>query len=349
MKIFNTLVAILFLFNVNAQSLYTKDKVSLGPRSVFMESCVGTGEQKMMELDGMSIDVKSYCECAANELIPTLYMADIEFHLNEGDLVQWFIQGENMEILKKCVEPNMEVDDSFKFEENENSELTKKVMVEECYKELLKDKDVSSYLNDEQAMHYCSCAVQKLYENGMTFGELNNIDDEDENAFNEIALPCMLEAMEIGSDSDFYDSNEDSDEWESDVIGDLTSDEVKMIDGGMAGYKVKINIDGIDKYFLLDTGASDMIINDQLEKELLKNGSISKFDYIGETVYELADKSKVKCDVVLLNNVQIGNYTVFNVEAAVLKGGSLLLGMSFLEKFTAWEIKQESSVLLLEK
>ena len=78
-------------------------------------------------------------------------------------------------------------------------------MVEECYKELLKDKDVSSYLNDEQAMHYCSCAVQKLYENGMTFGELNNIDDEDENAFNEIALPCMLEAMEIGSDSDFYD------------------------------------------------------------------------------------------------------------------------------------------------
>ena len=68
----------------------------------------------------MSIDVKSYCECAANELIPTLYMADIEFHLNEGDLVQWFIQGENMEILKKCVEPNMEVDDSFKFEENEN-------------------------------------------------------------------------------------------------------------------------------------------------------------------------------------------------------------------------------------
>ena len=90
MKIFNTLVAILFFFTVNAQSLYTKDKVSLGPRSVFMESCVGTGEQKMMELDGMSIDVKSYCECAANELIPTLYMADIFFFQAEDGIRESF-------------------------------------------------------------------------------------------------------------------------------------------------------------------------------------------------------------------------------------------------------------------
>ncbi|MFT6246103.1 MAG: putative aspartyl protease [Crocinitomicaceae bacterium] len=49
-----------------------------------------------------------------------------------------------------------------------------------------------------------------------------------------------------------------------------------------------------------------------------------------------------------INTLKIGNFTVHNVEAAIVPDCSLLLKQSSLKKFTSWEIISEKEVLVLE-
>jgi hypothetical protein len=49
-----------------------------------------------------------------------------------------------------------------------------------------------------------------------------------------------------------------------------------------------------------------------------------------------------------INTSPIGNFNVHNGEAAIMSGGSLLLGQSLLKKFTSWKIISEKEVVVLE-
>jgi predicted aspartyl protease len=51
--------------------------------------------------------------------------------------------------------------------------------------------------------------------------------------------------------------------------------------------------------------------------------------------------------MVLIREVVIGDCRVENVTAAVVEGGSLLCGRSFLDRFSHWEISGSSGELLL--
>ena len=88
---------------------------------------------------------------------------------------------------------------------------------------------------------------------------------------------------------------------------------------------------------MFDTGASDLIINSDLERELLLNGSLTKEDYLGTEYYELANNETVEARIIRLNNIQIGDYYVGNVVAGIIDGGSLLCGIGLLKKFRKWE------------
>jgi clan AA aspartic protease (TIGR02281 family) len=113
------------------------------------------------------------------------------------------------------------------------------------------------------------------------------------------------------------------------------------------GYKVKISIDGISKYYLLDTGASNLIINRDVERDLLINGSLTKKDYLGTELYSLANNQNVTAQLVRLNNIKIGEYVVNNVTAAIIDDGSLLCGIGLLEKFRKWELDNGEEMLIL--
>ena len=100
---------------------------------------------------------------------------------------------------------------------------------------------------------------------------------------------------------------------------------------------------------MFDTGATDLTIDSDTERELLLNGTIKRADYIGEKEYELADGKTVTGQIVKVNKITIGNYTVNNVTIAVLKNGSLLCGKSFLDKFKKWELNKDKMELVLYK
>jgi clan AA aspartic protease (TIGR02281 family) len=96
---------------------------------------------------------------------------------------------------------------------------------------------------------------------------------------------------------------------------------------------------GNNKYqFLLDTGASDMLINSEIEEHLLTTGILRKSDYSESIRYTFADGSQKVFKTANLYTVKIEDSNFSNIKVAIGDSNSaLLLGMSFLNKFD-WKI-----------
>jgi clan AA aspartic protease (TIGR02281 family) len=124
--------------------------------------------------------------------------------------------------------------------------------------------------------------------------------------------------------------------------------QLKKHPGG--GYTIagRVN-DAVSLTFILDTGASDVLIPDEVARELERAGKLERGDFIGTRTYVLADGSKVPSRRVLLREVTVGGQTVSNVTASIGRPGSPpLLGQSFLSKFASWTLDNERNLLVLK-
>ena len=107
--------------------------------------------------------------------------------------------------------------------------------------------------------------------------------------------------------------------------------------------------DAVGVTFILDTGASDVLIPDEVARELESTGKLDRGDFIGTRTYVLADGSKVPSRRILLRQLTVGDVTVSNVTANIGRPGSPpLLGQSFLSKFASWTLDNERNVLVLK-
>ena len=102
-------------------------------------------------------------------------------------------------------------------------------------------------------------------------------------------------------------------------------------------------------YFLFDTGASELLINSKLEKDLINSGAIESSDYVSNKSFETADGSIITAKGVRLNNIIIGGYQVNNVIAYVTDEGGMLCGMGLLNKFKKWKFQKDDKSLILYK
>jgi clan AA aspartic protease (TIGR02281 family) len=335
------LISILFVLvcvQVNAQNVFTKDGVDLGPKSVLVEQCAKGAETAMVDIDGIEVDIEKYCSCVMGEMMPTLTIKEITDHIDAGDLVEFFTTGNNLEIITACATPNMVIHDDYTLSnDSKYSELQKQTAVSECVNLILESPETNTVYSKEQATVYCNCSVEGMYSMGITYGEIQSLDDESQVLFNELIMPCAALALE---------GNEEMTR-ATEVFGANKFDEVPIVDLRM-GYNVKIGFGDVDRYFMIDSGASDVIINSKLEKVLLEAKEITAENYRGFSEYILADGSTIQCQMLMIDSLKIGNFTVHNVEAAIIPDGSLLLGQSLLKKFTSWKIISEKEVLVLE-
>ena len=101
--------------------------------------------------------------------------------------------------------------------------------------------------------------------------------------------------------------------------------------------------------FVVDSGASDVLIPKDVFLTLVRSGTITKNDYIGDKIYSIADGSEVKGIRFRLASLQVGNQTVTNVDASIMPSdaASPLLGLSFLSRFKSWTIDNNSGTLVL--
>ena len=100
--------------------------------------------------------------------------------------------------------------------------------------------------------------------------------------------------------------------------------------------------------FILDSGSADVSIPADVVLTLMRAGTVSAADFIGEQTYKLADGSTVPSVTFLIRSLKVGNREIQNVTASVTAvEGSLLLGQTFLSRFKSWSIDNQREMLVL--
>ena len=111
---------------------------------------------------------------------------------------------------------------------------------------------------------------------------------------------------------------------------------------------VKMKVGSMVKIWLFDTGASDLLINRDMEEALKKENALSQSNYIGTGEYEMANGMIDTCRKYMINNLQIGKFSVDNIVVAITdKGKRIIVGKALLNKFSKWILNNEENKLIL--
>lgn len=96
-------------------------------------------------------------------------------------------------------------------------------------------------------------------------------------------------------------------------------------------HQLPLKFEGMERpgFFTADTGATLLI----LSKEFVAANKLWKYKFMREAEMETPDNRVVRGDVVLFPEVQVGPWTLKNVEAFVCEGCALLAGQSVLRNF----------------
>jgi len=340
-----TLFSLLLSNSLLSQKIYTKDHVEIGERSMFIEACVNGAKETLINVNGIEIDTYSYCSCMSDNLIPAITSVELMDAAQNDKLAELITNDDNLKILMKCVENNFQINDDYIFQDTPLKDLSQTAAIKVCVTEIMSDPENLDFWTNEIATQYCECAITKVYSMGYTYKDILEIEMEDGESYNEIIVPCINDILAMYGIDNFSNTYTPSD-----ISGSkANSSKVELIDYLGQGYKVKISINGVSKYYLFDTGASDLVINTEIELALIKNGALKDENYVGYNSYLMANNEEVEARVVVLDNVKIGDYTLNNVYVAIIDDGALLCGKGLLDKFKKWEVNKESKLLILYK
>jgi hypothetical protein len=220
-----------------------------------------------------------------------------------------------------------------------------------AYKRSFVDKCVQSLqtreekpVNDTLALLYCNCAADILEKRKFSLDKMEDMNDPSSFLYNEVAHKCgspYLEPSDLARDWKPGNSK--------DITGPADIDSVPVI-SVMGMHKVKITIGGITRIWLLDSGASDLLVSDEYLKMLKNQNVVSEIDFIGEGRYQLADSRIITCKRYKLNELKIGRFTIKNVIIAASKEtNEFLVGKTVLNKFSQWMLDNKINLLILKK
>ena len=106
---------------------------------------------------------------------------------------------------------------------------------------------------------------------------------------------------------------------------------------------------GTKTYFIVDSGAANVQIPEEVVEEMKRAGTLAASDFLGERRFVLADGRGLQQRVLRLRSLQIGERTMENVLAAVGATHSrALLGQSFLRRLNWWKIDNVKNAIELE-
>jgi clan AA aspartic protease (TIGR02281 family) len=116
-------------------------------------------------------------------------------------------------------------------------------------------------------------------------------------------------------------------------------------------YTLPVRINGtITIDFVLDSGASDVLIPADVFSTLVRTGTLSEKDLIGKGTATLADGSEVTTYSFVLRELKVGTHVVTDVTASIGPAASTpLLGQSYLSKFKSWTLDNNRHVLIISE
>ena len=115
-------------------------------------------------------------------------------------------------------------------------------------------------------------------------------------------------------------------------------------------FKVPVEINGVVKlHFIVDSGAADVSIPEDVVRTLLRSGTIQESDFLGVQQYRLADGTTVESVTFRIKHLRVGSRVLEGVTGSIADvDAPLLLGQSFLNRFKSWSIDNQKQVLILE-
>ncbi len=114
-------------------------------------------------------------------------------------------------------------------------------------------------------------------------------------------------------------------------------------------YFVPCTVNGLNLKFIFDTGAGDVSISLSEAVFMIKNGYMKEEDLIGTEYYRIANGEVAEGTKILIRKLEIGNKTLFNVEASIVHtlSAPLLLGQSAIQRFGKFSIDYSTNTLVL--
>lgn len=198
-------------------------------------------------------------------------------------------------------------------------------------------------LDIKRVLNFCNCQMELIKTKKLSDSEVEKMSEPNSVLFFETMDKC----------GDPYYENETSDRnWNQNKISDITGPATDTISynslNGMT--YIKIETGGIVQFWLFDTGASDLVINQEMEIKLKNDCFLSDSSYMGKKGYEMANGDKDTLRLYKMDNIKIGEFTVNNVLIAVSNTGNKnIVGRGLLNKFSFWSMNNKNNTLILNK
>lgn len=346
----------LFSMNASAQELITKDGEKLGTREEFIESCARSMEAEDVRWKEGGFDAEHYCACMCDSLIPKFEKEELEeAAVNDSYDELLFQDEENFQTLMNCFqkmgsgEETREPASAGPGVVPDSSTKGNSVMVSTCVEEVMSDPSNNGVWSREAAQDYCQCAMDEFKVRGYGLDEIEKADQPGSKAFNEVVLPCVQKVREQLGQGSTEDEELSNDYVPEDLSGEKDTCWVPLKERMDRTYRLEMQFGGLSKDLIFDTGASELLIDRQTERELLAEGLIDPQEDLGVRSFYMANNERVDGRMVRIEKLRIGDFEVRNVIAAVLDEGELLCGVGFFDKFRDWEWDRKRDVLILQK
>lgn len=115
----------------------------------------------------------------------------------------------------------------------------------------------------------------------------------------------------------------------------------------LGSYHLDAEINEIDIDFILDTGASESIISNNIMAQIQRTSN-DNITHLEKSYYILADGSQVYCDRINIKTMKIGNHIIQNVIFGIMPNETdNLLGKNVLDKYKRWSVNKNLNELTL--
>ena len=198
-------------------------------------------------------------------------------------------------------------------------------------------------LDNKQVESFCRCQLDLVKSKKISDSEMKTLDNPNSLLFYEMMSKCG---------DPFLTKQSLATNWTpiagQDVQGP-NSDTINVLQiNGMTYLKVKIG--SMNQVWLFDTGASDLLINNEMESILKNENVINNENFLGVGEYEMANGMIDTCRKYKISNIKIGKFSVDNITVAVTeKGKRIIVGKALLNKFSNWALNNQNNKLILSR
>ena len=126
-------------------------------------------------------------------------------------------------------------------------------------------------------------------------------------------------------------------------------EQIVAVEPHAGAFVVPVILNGvITAKFIVDSGAADVSITEDMVSALMKSGTMTGTDLLGSKTYMLADGTMLKEKIYRMASVRIGGIVMHDVTVRIAGGNSsLLLGQSFLRRLKSWSMDNARQVMII--